>query len=76
MPQLLERRVCPVCGAAFRQRMPNQVWCRAWCKRQAKAIEGRAARRSWDDQGRPIQAEVREAFDRDHRAIVAAIRRR
>jgi hypothetical protein len=42
-----------------------------------KAIEGRASRKAWIDQGRPIQAEIREAFDRDHRAIaVAAIRRR
>jgi hypothetical protein len=77
MPQLLERRICPVCGSPFRQRQPSQIWCRAWGKRQAKALAGRAARRSWDDQGRPIQAEIREAYERDHRTIaVAAIRRR
>jgi hypothetical protein len=32
------------------------------------ALAGRAARRSWDDQGRPVQPEVTEAFDRDHSA--------
>jgi hypothetical protein len=29
------------------------------------ALAGRAARRAWDDQGKPIQPDVREAFDRD-----------
>jgi hypothetical protein len=75
MPQLLARLVCPVCGAAFRQRQPTQIWCRPWCKRQAKALAGRAARRSWDDQGRPIQPEVRAAFDRDHRPVEGNYRR-
>jgi hypothetical protein len=40
-----------------------------------KAIEGRAARRSWADQGRPVQAEVRAAFDRDHRPVEGNFRR-
>jgi hypothetical protein len=30
-----------------------------------KALEARASRKAWVDVGRPIQAEVRSAFDRD-----------
>jgi hypothetical protein len=43
----------------------GQRFCRRWCRKQAMALAGRAARRAWDDQGRPIQSEVREAFDKD-----------
>jgi hypothetical protein len=77
MFHLSEVLECAYCGRLYNQRWPNQKWCSPYCRRQGSALEGRAARRSWDDQGRPIQAETREAFDRDHRAIaVAAIRRR
>jgi hypothetical protein len=73
----IEPRPCEYCGRMFRGRVLGQRFCRRWCRKQAMALAGRAARRSWDDQGRPIQAETREAFDRDHRAVaVAAIRRR
>ena len=77
MFHLSEQGECWYCRRRFEVRWPGQRFCRAHCRRMGKAIEGRASRKAWIDQGRPIQAEIREAFDRDHRAIaVAAIRRR
>jgi hypothetical protein len=65
MFHLSERCECWYCRKPFNVRWPGQRFCRAHCRRMGKAIEGRAARRSWDDAGRPVQAETREAFDRD-----------
>ena len=77
MPGIYQKRSCEYCGQVYRPRVEDQRWCRRWCRKQAMALAGRAARRAWIEAGRPVQAEVREAFDRDHRAIdVAAIRRR
>jgi hypothetical protein len=50
-------RLCEYCGARYRPRYPTQRWCRRWCNKQAKAAEGRAARRTWWSAGRPMEQE-------------------
>jgi hypothetical protein len=50
-------RLCEYCGARYRPRYPTQKWCRRWCRMQAKAAEGRAARRTWFEAGRPLPEE-------------------
>ena len=51
-------RLCEYCGARYRPRYPTQRFCRHWCRKQAMAAEGRAARRVWFDAGRPMLAEA------------------
>ena len=53
----ITRRVCEYCGGRYRPRYPTQRWCRHWCRKQAKAAEGRAARRTWFEAGRPMGQE-------------------
>jgi hypothetical protein len=48
-------RFCDHCGAKFRPRVDAQRYCRRWCRAQAKAAEGRAARRVWWQAGRPMR---------------------
>jgi hypothetical protein len=67
MPGIYQKKPCEYCGQVFRPRIEDQRFCRRWCRKQAMAIEGRAARRSWDDQGRPIDETIRLEFERDHR---------
>lgn len=55
------RKHCDYCGTYFRPRVPDQRFCRAWCRRKFMALAGRAARRSWIAAGRPIPEELREA---------------
>jgi hypothetical protein len=50
-------RKCDHCGACFRPRVDSQRYCRSWCRREAKAAEGRAARRAWWRAGRPMEIE-------------------
>lgn len=50
-------RHCEHCHAKFRPRVDSQRYCRRWCRAQAKAAEGRAARRVWWTAGRPMRAE-------------------
>jgi hypothetical protein len=81
MFHLSEVLECAYCARLYTQRWPNQKWCSPYCRRQGSALEGRAARRSWADQGRPIQPEVMEAFEREHAraeriAVTGSIRRR
>jgi len=56
-------------------RWPEQRFCRAHCRRMGKALEGRSSRKAWIEAGRPIQSEVRAAFDRDHRPVEGNFRR-
>ena len=51
------KRECVYCGKAFRPRVPDQRYCRPSCRAEAKAAEGRAARRLWREAGRPMQFE-------------------
>ena len=50
-------RHCDYCGAKYRPRVDSQRYCRRWCRDQAKAAEGRAARRVWSEAGRPMLGE-------------------
>jgi hypothetical protein len=45
---------CEWCGQMYRPRVPDQRFCGMECRLQGKAAEGRAARRSWWAQGRPV----------------------
>jgi hypothetical protein len=47
-------RYCAHCGQRFRQRHPDQKFCRRWCRLQHHAAEGRSARRLWWREGRPM----------------------
>lgn len=58
------KRECSWCGQRFRPRVPDQKWCRATCRSQAKAAEGRAARRVWWRAGRPMQLDEQQQQDR------------
>lgn len=51
------KRPCAHCGKPFRPRVPDQRYCRPWCRAEAKAAEGGAARRLWREAGRPMQFE-------------------
>jgi hypothetical protein len=52
-------RHCENCDGKFRPRVPDQRYCRRWCRLEAKAAEGRAARRVWWAAGRPMETEER-----------------
>lgn len=52
------KRVCKWCGERYRPRVEEQVYCGRWCRMQAKAAEGRAARRVWRDAGRPSEEQL------------------
>ena len=56
-------RNCAHCGARYRPRVPDQRYCRRWCRAQAKAAEGRAARWVWRKAGRPMQIEEEPPHD-------------
>jgi hypothetical protein len=51
----IRKRECEWCGQRYRPRVPDQRYCRAWCRARAKAAEGRAARRVWWQAGRPME---------------------
>jgi hypothetical protein len=51
------KRECANCHGMFRPRVSGQRYCRTWCRVDAKAAEGRAARRAWWRAGRPMQFE-------------------
>ena len=53
------KRRCEWCGEMYRPLTPDQRYCRKWCRKAAKAAEGRAARRVWWRAGRPMD-EVRD----------------
>jgi hypothetical protein len=55
------KRECKWCGQAFRPRVPDQRYCRLWCRTEAKAAEGRAARRVWWQAGRPKMDQFEDA---------------
>ena len=56
------KRLCKYCGERYRPRVEEQVYCGRWCRMQAKAAEGRAARRVWRRAGRPSEQQLeREA---------------
>jgi hypothetical protein len=48
------KRECANCQTMFRPRVSGQRYCRTWCRLEAKAAEGRAARRVWWRAGRPM----------------------
>jgi hypothetical protein len=48
------KRECECCGEMFRPHVPDQRFCRPWCRLKVKAKEGRSARRVWWRAGRPI----------------------
>jgi hypothetical protein len=52
------RRRCRYCGESFRPRLPEQVFCRRWCRLEGKKSEARAARRVWRAAGRPSEQEL------------------
>ena len=54
----ISQRYCEFCDTKYRPRYPTQRWCRRWCRMQAKAAEGRAARRAWWRAGRPMDEVV------------------
>jgi len=64
-------RYCAHCGVSFRQRHPDQKFCRRWCRLQHNAAEGRSARRVWWREGRPMldNRPIREepAMERSYR---------
>lgn len=53
----ISKRPCEYCGTNYRPRWPDQRFCRRWCRMKGKAAEGRAARRTWVEAGRPMLAE-------------------
>ena len=57
MPYGSAKHICDHCSRTFRPRVESQRYCRPWCRAQAKAAEGRAARRCWWGAGRPMQIE-------------------
>jgi hypothetical protein len=57
MPYGSAKRPCDYCGQPFRPRVDAQRYCRAYCRAEAKAAEGRAARRVWWQAGRPMPVE-------------------
>jgi hypothetical protein len=57
-------RHCEFCNASYRPKVDSQRFCRKWCRKQALALEGRAARRAWWRAGKPIEPETREEFKR------------
>lgn len=52
------RRNCDYCGQFFRPKVDAQRYCGQWCRMNAKAAEGRAARRVWRRAGRPMEDEL------------------
>lgn len=50
----MDGRECEWCGERYRPRVPDQRFCRPWCRQQAKAKEGRDARRAWWSLDRPM----------------------
>jgi hypothetical protein len=51
---MIDERDCEWCGQMYRPRVPDQRFCGMECRAEGKAAEGRAARRSWWAQGRPM----------------------
>ena len=62
------KRECEWCGTRYRPRVPDHRYCRATCRLQAKAAEGRAARRVWWRAGRPMQIEDEQQQRQQERA--------
>ena len=48
------RQVCEVCKGEYRPRSPDQRFCGAACRYEAKKLEQRSARRVWAEHGRPL----------------------
>jgi hypothetical protein len=55
------KRICQYCRERYRPRVEDQRYCGRWCRMQAKAAEGRAARSVWRRAGRPSEAELENA---------------
>lgn len=68
------KRECERCGKLYRPRTADQRFCGRWCRMKTKAAEGRAARRAWWQQGRPMPADE-VGDERVHRAHVERERR-
>jgi hypothetical protein len=65
---MIDERECEWCGEMYRPRVPDQRFCGIECRLQGKAAEGRAARRAWWKEGRPM-------IDRDEPKEVSTFRR-
>jgi hypothetical protein len=50
-------KTCIVCGTPFMPRVYTHVYCTVRYRMDAKAAEGRSARRLWEAQGRPMVCE-------------------
>jgi hypothetical protein len=54
------KRRCRYCGESFRPRVPDQVFCRRWCRHEGKKADGRVARSLWRAAGRPTEQQQLE----------------
>lgn len=50
----MDERACEWCREFYRLRVSDQRFCSLWCRQEMKAAEGRAARRAWWREGRPM----------------------
>ena len=56
------RRGCDFCGHCFTPQIESQRFCGPACRRHGRAMEAKAARRAWAEQGAEVALDVRRDF--------------
>jgi len=60
----MDERVCEWCREMYRPRVEDQRFCCLACRHEMKAAEGRAARRAWWREGRPMIEDAKKVATR------------